>query len=169
VLLRSREPRDEPVCVDLLSQVQAHDGYPRRLSGSLAAFLFARHETGAWVCEVDGQIAGHVALHAAASDPVLELAQQATGLPASRLAVVARLLVSPRHRRQGIGRALLDLATSQARNNGQRALLDVVTDAAGAPAAALYDRAGWTTAGNTTFEFRDGSTLPVTAWLSPES
>jgi GNAT superfamily N-acetyltransferase len=155
--------------VDLLSRVHAHDGYPRHLSGSLAAFLFASHETGAWVCESNGQVVGHVALHAAVSDPVLVLAQQTTGLPASGLAVVARLLVSPRHRRQGIGRGLFDLATRHARDNGQRAVLDVVTDAAGAPAAALYERAGWTTAGNTTFHFRDGSSLPVTAWLSPET
>jgi GNAT superfamily N-acetyltransferase len=164
VLLRSREPRDEAACVDLLSQVNAQDGYPRHLSGSLEAFLLASHETGAWVCEIDGHIAGHVALHAAANDPVLDLAQQTTGLPASDLAVVARLLVSPRRRRQGIGRALLDLATKHALDNGQRAVLDV---AAGAPAAALYEQAGWTIAGKTTFHFRDGSSLPVTAWLSP--
>lgn len=153
--------------MDLLTRVHTHDGYPRHLPGWPAAFLFAGHETTAWVCEIDGQITGHVALHAAASDPALELAQRAAGLPANGLAVVARLLVCPGHRRQGIGRALLDLATCHARDNGQRAVLDVVTDTAGAPAAALYERAGWTIAGNTTICFRDGASLPVAVWLSP--
>jgi GNAT superfamily N-acetyltransferase len=168
VLLRLREALDEPASVELLVRVHAHDGYPRHLPGSAAAFLFASHETSAWVCEVDGQVVGHVALHAAASDPVLEVAQRATRLPAGALAVVARLLVCPDHKRQGIGRALLDLATEHARDSGQRAVLDVVTDAAGAAAAALYERAGWTIAGSTTFHFRDGASLPVAVWLSPE-
>ena len=168
MLLRSREPRDVAACVDLLARVQTRDGYPRHLSGTLSDFLVAGHETGAWVCEVDGMVTGHVALHSAAGDPVLDLAQQATGLPAGALAVVARLLVSPDHRRQGIGRALLDLATRHARDGGRRAVLDVVTDAAGAPAAALYERAGWTTAGTMTLHFQDGCSLPVMAWLSPE-
>lgn len=165
--IRPREAADRPACLDLLTRVHARDGYPRHLPRSPEVFLFAGHETSSWVCEIDGQVVGHVALHAAGSDPALELAQQATGLPASRLAVIARLLVSPDHRRRGVGRALLDHATRHAANNGQRAVLDVVTDAAGEPAAALYQQAGWRIAGRTTFHFRSGATLPVAVWLSP--
>jgi GNAT superfamily N-acetyltransferase len=169
VLLRPRTAADEPACVELLAQVHGHDGYPRHLDRSLQDFLIARHETGAWVCELDGQVVGHVALHRADDDPVLEAARRATGLAAGELAVVARLLVSPGHRRRGIGLALLDHAADQARAGGRRAVLDVVKDDAAAPAAALYARAGWSTAGEATFHFRDGASLDVQVWLSPDS
>jgi GNAT superfamily N-acetyltransferase len=168
MLLRARTHADDAACVELLARVHEQDGYPRHLSGTLSDFLFARHETGAWVCELAGDVAGHVALHAAGSDPVLEVARRATGRAADELAVVARLLVSPDHRRRGVGRALLELAARQARATGRRAVLDVVRDDAAAPAAALYERSGWTAAGDTTFRFRDGATLDVRVWLSPQ-
>jgi enamine deaminase RidA (YjgF/YER057c/UK114 family)/GNAT superfamily N-acetyltransferase len=153
--------------VELLVQVHRRDGYPRYLGRGPRDFLLARHETGAWVCELDGRVVGHVALHRAGDDPVLEVARQATGLAADELAVVARLFVSPGHRRLGIGRALLDVAAEQARAGGRRAVLDVADDVAGAPAAALYAGAGWSPAGATTFRFRSGATLDVRVWLSP--
>lgn len=117
------------------------DGYPRYAQQHPARFLAPRHETAAWVAEWDGALVGHVALHDAAVDPTWPAAHRATGLPAERLAVVARLLVSPDLRRGGVGRALLGHATRAAHAAGRRPVLDVQRDS---PAAiGLYERAGW--------------------------
>lgn len=167
MILRPRTAADEPACVEMMAQVRRHDGYPRHPGPDLRDFLFARHETGAWVCDLDDEMAGHVALHRADDDPVLDAARRATGLAADDLVVVARLLVSPNHRRRGVGLALLDVAAQQARAEGRRAVLDVADDDAAAPAAALYARAGWIPAGITTFHLRGGVDLDVRLWLSP--
>jgi len=122
-------------------QVHEADGYPRYVPEGLRRFLTPPCETAAWVAEIGGALAGHVALHLAAVDPTLEAAQRATALPPERLAVVARLLVLPAARRQGVGLSLLTHATAHARAAGQRAVLDVTQDAAAA--IALYEAAGW--------------------------
>ena len=84
---------------------------------------------------------GHVALHDAAADPTLPAAQRATGLAADRLAVVARLLVSPDARRRGLGRTLLCTATAAAHAHGLRPVLDVLQADSGP--VRLYEATGW--------------------------
>jgi GNAT superfamily N-acetyltransferase len=86
-------------------------------------------------------VLGHVALHEAAADPTLLAAQRATGLAADRLAVVARLLVSPDARRRGLGRRLLLAATAAAHATGLRPVLDVIQADSG-PCGCTRPRAG---------------------------
>ncbi|NYI03740.1 GNAT family N-acetyltransferase [Allostreptomyces psammosilenae] len=86
-----------------------------------------------WVARVDGRIRGTVQLALA-------------GMPNGRhRADVAKLLVHPDARRQGLGRALLDTVEQAAVEHGRHLLvLDTETDS---PAERLYRSAGWTPAG----------------------
>ena len=90
--------------------------------------------------ESDGELLGHVALHDTARDPVLRAATRATGRRADGLAVLARLIVDPRLRHRGVGRALLEVAVNYAQQAGQRVVLDVVQDSA---AVRFYESLGW--------------------------
>ena len=91
----------------------------------------------------------------------------ALNLPADRLGVVARLLVSPRHRRQGIGRSLLEVASEDARSRGLWPILDVVTYQQ--QAIALYDRCGWTRAGQVTSRYGDDVVVEEFVYLGPRA
>ncbi|MGA2530365.1 MAG: GNAT family N-acetyltransferase [Acidimicrobiales bacterium] len=115
--------------------------------------------------EEDGEIAGHVVLNPRSSPAVLEMASSALGLPADRLAVVARLLVSPHHRRRGLGRSLLETAAAHARGRGLWPILDAVT---GHQAAiCLYDRCGWVRAGTVTVRWGDHPEVDELVYLGP--
>ncbi len=165
VLIRARSGADLAACVSLLLEVHEADRYPRHLPSDVARFVVPEHETDAWVAEDRGRIVGHVALHRAADDPTLAAAQRATGLEPGRLAVVARLLVSPGRRRHGVGRALLDQAAACARERGQRAVLDVVQDAA-APVA-LYEASGWMRVEPLTLQLPGDVRLDLWVYLAP--
>lgn len=141
MLIREKSVQDAAACRDLLMQVHALDGYPPFLPDDVSRFITPEYETVAWVAERAGDIVGHVALHRASVDPTLAAAQRATGLPAERLVVIARLFTAPSQRRTGVGRALLRHATTQAHAFGQRAVLDVAHTFL-APIA-LYESEGW--------------------------
>lgn len=142
MLLRPRTDDDLDACVALMRRTHETDGYPRYWRPDPVAFLVGAAETAAFVAvDEDGTLLGHVALHAAAGDPTLPAARRRTGLPAGRLAVVARLLVSPDARRRGVGRALLAEATARAHDGDRRPVLDVIQVDAGP--VGLYERTGW--------------------------
>jgi len=166
LVVREREPRDlEPVAA-LATEVQASDGYPGRLTRDLRTFLVADDALGAWVAELDGRLVGHVALHAASLPVVMERAKQALGAASDdELAVVARLLVDPRTRRVGAGRALLDRAATAAHDLHRHPILDVVTRYEAANA--LYVAAGWTNAGEVEMRFTDGVVLASNVYVAP--
>ncbi|HTT52223.1 MAG TPA: GNAT family N-acetyltransferase [Streptosporangiaceae bacterium] len=165
MLVRERAEPDLPGCAELARQVHERDGYPHYLPGDVRGFLAGPAAYGAWVAERDSRIAGHVALHRSSSPPVMELASAAAGQPASRLGVVARLLVAPAARRQGVGRALLEHATRQAARRGLCPVLDVAADLSSA--IQLYESCGWVLAGAVTVTFRDGNSLDELVYLGP--
>jgi GNAT superfamily N-acetyltransferase len=167
VQIRSKRDSDAAACVRLLLEVHHADSYPRHLPDDPAAFISPPQETAGWVVEHHDVLVGHVALHTAQDDPTLPAAQRATGLRADGLAVVARLLVAPSARRQGLGQALLAHATTQARACGQRAVLDVTRDAA--VPIALYEASGWSRLESMTLIFGDGASLGMWVYLSPEA
>ena len=90
---------------------------------------------------------------------------QATGLPDDRLAVIARLMVAPGVRRAGLGRALLEVAATEAATVGRTPILDVVIDHTAA--IELYERCGWSRAGRVVARFEDGSSLDEFVYLCP--
>jgi GNAT superfamily N-acetyltransferase len=166
VLLRERLESDRDACVEMARAVHERDRYPMYLPSDLASFIFTPGALGAWVAEEDGEVAGHVALHSRSSPAVLALAQEATGLSRERLCVVARLLVSPRHRRRGIGRALLEAASDAALARRLRPVLDVVRDHEAA--VAFYERSGWVRAGEVTVRWGDHPEVQELVYLGPE-
>lgn len=167
MLVRRKTASDEAQCVNLLLQVHQADGYPLYLPEDVPAFITPDYEVAAWVAECAGAVIGHVALHRAAVDPTLAAAQRATGLPAERLAVVSRLFTSPSVRRAGIGRTLLRFATQQAKQDGQRAVLDVGKTLR-APVA-LYEAEGWQRVGSLELDLGDRPPLDLWVYVSPEA
>ncbi len=125
--VRERTEADLDDCVRLARVVYELDRYPVFLPDDLRRFITAPDALAAWVAELDGQIIGHVALRSNSSAAVVAMASEALKLPADRLGVVARLLVSPQHRRRGTGRSLLEVASKQAHARGLWPILDVVT------------------------------------------
>ena len=170
MLIRTKLAADDDACVAVMEQTHRVDGYPRYWPAKPDRFLRANGETDAWVAEIDGRVVGQVALHRAEGEPVLALAQEATGLPADRFAVLARLLVHPDVRGRGVGRALVRTATARAYATGRRAVLDVLQSTTGP--ARLYESEGWTRLGPTSLDlsgFGYGDVPPLQLWvyLSP--
>jgi GNAT superfamily N-acetyltransferase len=164
---RPRRDDDLAACASLVRAVHAADRYPRYLPADLAAFLAPPEPYGCWVADGDGDILGHVALIPRGLPAAMELAADALGKPADQLAVVARLLVSPRARGQGVGRMLLTEATKAAQARGLHPVLDVDTGLTAA--IALYESQGWTRAGQVTVTGPDGRTLTEYVYLGPGS
>jgi GNAT superfamily N-acetyltransferase len=174
VLIRTKVASDDDACVAVMARTHAVDGYPRYWPSKPDRFLRANGETDAWVAvegdRPDGRVLGQVALHRAEGEPVLALAQEVTGLPADRLAVLARLLVDPGVRGRGVGRALVRTATARARATGRRAVLDVLQSTTGP--ARLYESEGWTRLGPTSLDlsavgFGDVPPLQLWVYLAP--
>jgi GNAT superfamily N-acetyltransferase len=137
----------------LAEAVRASDGYPPR-----SPDLFTGPEVlAAWVAVAEGVIVGHVGLHQTSAEAVMTLAGKATGRPVERLAIVARLLVAPTSRRQGLGRRLLSHAVNEAHHADRWPVLDVAREFAAA--IALYEACGWTRVGGVAFQFHDGDAL----------
>lgn len=166
MLLRARRDADADALLRIAERVHALDGYPPYLpNGDLFLLLF-RHETlGAWVVEADGEPVGQVALHPRTGRPAMAMAADALGVQAEQLGVVARLFVSPDHRRQGTAKALLETAAHAAVDRGMFPILDVAThlDAA----VALYDRSGWIRAGEVGVALPSGEVLEEFVYLAP--
>ena len=165
VPLRERVDADLDACVQLARVVHELDRYPIQLPDDLRSFIATPDALAAWVVEEDGEIIGHVALRPRSSPVVMATASEALGLPADRLGVVARLLVSPRHRRHGLGQSLLEVACRNAHARGLWPILDVVT---GREAAiGLYERCGWVLAGQVTVRWRDRPEVEELVYLGP--
>ena len=165
MLVRDRTEADIDACVALTRLVHLSDGYPTFLPDDLPGFIKAPEALRAWVADEDGEVAGHVVLNPKSSAPVMELASKTLGLPASRLCVVARLLVSPGHRRRGLGRCLLETASREAHERGLWPILDAVTTHEAA--IALYDSCGWVRAGIVAVRWGDHPEVEELVYLGP--
>ncbi len=148
-----RERRDDDLdeLVTVAARVHAVDHYPIFLpDGDFAWFLTRPTPVAAWVAVRDERIVGHVALNAETSGPVMRLAAEL--VPERRVAYVARLLVDPDARRQGVGRRLLEQAARAAAELGDLLMLDVVDTPTAAAAISLYRREGWNEVGRVKFD-----------------
>lgn len=151
-----RERRDDDIAhlVTVAARVRAKDNYPIFLPhGDLAAFLTTPEPVAAWVAVRSGRIVGHVALNGETSRPVMRLVEDL--VPGRRVIYVARLLVDPDARCEGVGRRLLDQARRTAVTSGHLPVLDVVDTPAATAAISLYRRDGWEEVGQVSFGVAD--------------
>jgi GNAT superfamily N-acetyltransferase len=165
VIIRDRTPGDAPALEAIAFETHRIDGYPKYLPTDLRSFIVEPEAIGAWVADLGGEVIGHVALHPRSVPEVMKVVLSATQLHGDRVAVLARLLVSPSARRLGIGRALLEHAAGAASRLGLRAVLDVVDQHR--DAIALYERAGWTRVGQVDWKLPDGRPLREFVYVSP--
>jgi GNAT superfamily N-acetyltransferase len=145
IVIRRKHHVDANACLELARLTHEVDGYPKYLPDDLDAFINNPAEIAAWVAESAGRLVGHIAVHAATTDPAFPVASSATGLTAEEMLVIARLMVHPKARRMGVGRQLLHTATSYAAIRQLMPILDVLQESDAA--IALYEDRGWHRAG----------------------
>lgn len=145
--------------------VYRRDGYPVTLPDDLEGFIVSPQALAAWVAEDSGTIVGHVGLHPDGSDPVMDVAMNALGQPREVLAVVARLLVLPTHRRKGVAASLLAHASRSAQTSGRFPILDVATHFA--DAIRLYEGLGWTRLGRVSVDIGGGHIVEEFVFCAP--
>ncbi|MCW2817533.1 MAG: hypothetical protein JWR42_320 [Marmoricola sp.] len=142
MVVRPRRPDDLPVLVELLGAQQAVTEYPLRwpLPFPVEQFLVRTGERAAWVVEVGGEVAGHVAVSAPEPDDELSEAVRAM-LGHADFALVTVLFVGLGHGGRGLGSLLLDTATDWIHAQGRAPVLDVVPTHD--RAVGLYLARGW--------------------------
>jgi GNAT superfamily N-acetyltransferase len=128
--LRDRVDDDLDACLAALALVHAADGYPMAWPLDPLRWLRPRDLRRAWVCADDGGIAGHVAVLAGPSRP-------------AGVAEVARLFVTPPHRRSGLGARLVARCLDWAASSGLAPELEVAAVGDRNAAMALYEATGW--------------------------
>jgi ribosomal protein S18 acetylase RimI-like enzyme len=166
VRIRPRIDDDLDACEALARATHAHDGYPAYVrNDDFRTFVARPGALAAWVAELEGAIAGHVALHRRTTEPAMHLISSRLGLSPEQVGVIARLIVAPNVRRRGLGIALLQAATDEARARNLEPILDVVTRHEAA--IGLYDNAGWLRVGSVTLVLPDGSKLEEHVYRAP--
>lgn len=125
--IRRRKPKDLGACGRLLEVVHYDAQYPAVRPEPPRAWLDHPDVQDAWVAERLGEILGHVAVSAVGRDPLSALRwRETTERQPSELLAVSRFFVRPRVRGQGIGSALLDLATDEIRRRGKTPVLEMI-------------------------------------------
>ena len=163
--IRRRSGDDLGQLRELSDEILQLDAYPPRRPRDLGEFVAAPNALASFVAARAGQVVGHVCVSPSSSPEVLDLATRVLGVEAAHLAVVARLLVSPAHRRQGIARALLGEALAETRRLGRTPILDVATHFH--PAISLYEECGWRRAGRVTVGMGEMEPLDEYVYLGP--
>ena len=167
MILRPLRSSDLPQLATLSQAVHRRDGYPPHLpEDEIPSYVASDEAIMAWVAIDNSQVVGHVALHPAAAADGLEVAVTQLGRPPSDFGVTARLIVDPAVRRAGIGRQLLDQATTECRDRGLVPILDVVDQFD--PAIELYERAGWRRLGFVEVELADSTVLRLLVYAAPD-
>lgn len=145
-MIRARRQDEMEVCVRLLAEVHAADGYPMYWPTDPAGWLTPENMLAAWVAEDEHGLIGHVALCSADGESAAPLWSEASGLSPEHLGVVAKLFGAPRARGRGVGAALLATVCAEASIRGLHPVLEVLDHDRGA--IALYERMGWRLAGS---------------------
>lgn len=163
-MIRPLTPADLPALIGAMREVHVQDAYPSVWPAAPEAFLAPPDTVGEWVAEVDGQVVGQVLLRLP-PEPQSWLIE--AGLTDTNLAIISRLFVAPRGRKQGLAEALFQTAWAEAERRDLRPVLDVHHK--NHAAIRLYERLGWqrraTVNGNWTDP--DGTVPRVHVYLPP--
>lgn len=126
--IRRRKPGDLAMTGRLLDVVHYDARYPALRPESPRTWLDHPDVYDAWVCERVGRILGHVAISDVARDSLSALRwRETTEHAPSDLMAVSRFFVRPTARQQGIGSALLDVATTAIRHEGRQPVLEMIS------------------------------------------
>lgn len=101
-------------------------------------WLYDAGFAAAWVAEVDGCVAGHIAVAPGYGGSEIEAA---TGRPAAQTLGITRFFVGPEGRGTGAASALLDAVDQYAATHNLALALDVID--VNQSAIRLYERRGW--------------------------
>jgi ribosomal protein S18 acetylase RimI-like enzyme len=154
--VRRRTEGDFEALEQLAARVRAADDYPTFLPDhDYRRFLTRPVPLDAWVSEWDQSICGQVALNAQCSPGAMRVLRDA-GI-VGPVGAIVRLLVDPKVRRRGVGRALLETARSATVADQRVPVLEVVESSVAA--IALYRNSGWVELGRATLPLPDGREL----------
>lgn len=144
VLVRPRRPGDLRRLVELLAEQQPTSRYPLRWPLPFPAedFVVRAGEEAAWVAEVDGDLAGHVAVTQVEQGLAAAFRR---ACPGQELASVSALFTGLAARGRGVGGRLLDTAVAAVRGSRRVPVLDVVPT--NSTAVAVYRHRGWVEVG----------------------
>lgn len=167
--VRPRREADLPALLTILARQQAETSYPFSWPPPYPAeqFVVRPLELAAWVAELDGEVVGHVALHAAEDDELGRIAAEAHGVDVERLRCVAVLFADLRLAGRGVGSALLATATEHALAGGGAPVLDVVAEHEGP--VGLYVRRGWEVVGRFRPDWLPDDLEPVLVMVLPRT
>lgn len=125
--IRTRRSKDLAACARLMRVVHYADDYPEQWPDSPRRWLDDDSVLDAWVAEELGEILGHVAISRSAEDTGEAMRwSEVTGHDPDELACVSRFFVRPRVRGEGIGTALLDVASAAVTARGMMPVLEAV-------------------------------------------
>ncbi|MEV0532597.1 GNAT family N-acetyltransferase [Kitasatospora sp. NPDC050463] len=164
--IRRRRASDLDACVEVLAAVHADDGYPVNWPEQPGDWLTQPSLLAAWVAALDGHVVGHIALTRSGPDdaaPALWSLREGTSVEDT--AVISRLFVSPAARGHGIGARLMASAVREAEERALHPVLDVL--ASDTPAAALYERLGWSRLGSVDQRWSPTRTVTVHCYAAP--
>lgn len=141
-VLRSRRTADTPALAAALEAQRPASGYPVREGMDPATFVVRPHQVRAWVAEVDGRLAGHVALAQVSPTDDFAAAWSAHHeVEVDQLLAVSALFVASEFLGRGLGGRLFDHAVAHAVGLGRPVVLDTVERPSAA--LAMYERRGW--------------------------
>jgi len=161
-----RKPDDVSSCVELMRNTHLASGYPVHWPAEPDEFLVSSKELGAWIAlDADGQTIGHVAVHDAEGDPAFGPVRAAASATAKEFVVIARLIVEPDRQGEGIGAALLGVASDYSKRTGRHPILDVVTSSTAA--IAFYEAREWQRVGSVEIELSGQPNLSTWVYAAP--
>jgi ribosomal protein S18 acetylase RimI-like enzyme len=159
-----RRSEDLPECVALLESTRGIDMYPVLWPKDPARWLGPPKELAAWVArDTASGIVGCVSVQPVGNDPARDVWSNALGAADERMMVVSRLIVSPLHRRNGVGEKLVTVAARYAHERDAHPVLDVADH--NVDAIRLYDRLGWRRVGE--LEIDLGRPITFIAYVGP--
>lgn len=138
VVIRPRTDDDADALVAILALVHVSDAYPMMAEHVSGDWLYDAGFAAAWVAEVDGCVAGHIAVAPGYGGSEIEAA---TGRPAAQTLGITRFFVGPEGRGTGAASALLDTVDQYAATHDLALALDVID--VNQSAIRLYERRGW--------------------------
>ena len=156
---------DLDVLADVLVLVHACDGYPVEGVDDARAWVELPEALGQWTALLRNRPVGHVALLRPALEDGAPALLAAEGGPVDRVAVLARLFVSPNARGKGIANALMAAAESNAHQMQLGLVLDVLTK--DRRALQLYEARGWRRLGRIVHQFGENCREDGYALVAP--